>query len=70
VGVDSTDHGFVISYGAADDGIGVKPSDLLLLALGVCSAFNVPAILLKKHQKLTGLEVRVTAENEEAPPWT
>ncbi len=69
IGVDSTNHGIVISS-PGDNCIGVKPSDLLLLALGACSAFNVPDILRRKGQTLTGLEVHVTGENQENPPWT
>ncbi len=69
VGVDSTGHGIVIAS-PGDDSIGVKPSDLLLLALGACSAVNLPNILRRKKQALADLEVRVTAENEANPPWT
>ena len=50
--------------------IGMKPSELLLLSLGSCTAHDVVGILLKKRQKLTGLEVRVTAEQAPDPPWT
>ena len=70
VGVDSTGHGIVISSAGEDGGIGVKPSDLLLLALGSCTAYDVVAILQKKRQKLTGLTVRVTAEQQTEEPWT
>jgi putative redox protein len=70
VGVDSTGHGIVISSPGEDGGIGVKPSDLLLLALGSCTAYDVVAILQKKRQKLTGLTVRVTAEQQTEEPWT
>ena len=34
VGIDSTDHGIVVAGTKEDGKIGVKPSDLLLLALG------------------------------------
>lgn len=70
VGVDSTNHGIVISSSGRDGGIGVKPSELLLLALGSCTAYDVVAILQKKRQKLTGLEVRVRSEQQPEPPWT
>ncbi len=69
VGVDSTHHGIVIS-GTGEDGlIGAKPSELMLLALGSCTAYDVVGILQKKRQKLTGLEVCVTAEQDPEPPW-
>lgn len=70
VGVDSTDHGVVISSPGEGGGIGVKPSDLLLMALGSCTGYDVVNILQKKRQKLTGLEVMVTAEQQAEPPWT
>jgi putative redox protein len=70
VGIDSTQHSVVLA-GTGDDGrIGVKPSDMLLVALGTCTAHDVVAILQKKRQKLTGLEVRVTGEQEADAPWT
>jgi putative redox protein len=68
VGIDSTDHSVVIS--SPKDGVGVKPSDLLLIALGSCTAYDVVDILEKKRQKLTGLQVVVTGEQDEDPPWT
>lgn len=70
VGVDSTDHGIVIASAGDDGRIGAKPSDLLLLSLGSCTAYDVVNILQKKRQPLTGLEVRVTAEQQDNPPWT
>lgn len=70
VGVDSTEHGIVISSANEEGRIGVKPSDLLLLSLGGCTAYDVVNILVKKRQKLTGLEVMVTAEQQPDPPWT
>ncbi|MBN1310860.1 MAG: OsmC family protein [Anaerolineae bacterium] len=70
VAVDSTDHGIVISVPGEEGGIGAKPSDLLLMALGGCTAVDVVGILQKKRQKLTGLEIRVTSEQQPDPPWT
>lgn len=67
VGIDSTKHSVVIS--SPDDGIGVKPSDLLLLALGSCTAYDVVNILTKKRQHLTGLEVEISGEQLPDPPW-
>ena len=67
VGIDSTDHSVVMS--SPDDGIGMKPSDLLLVSLGGCTAYDVVSILEKKRQKLTGLEVAVSGEQDEESPW-
>ncbi len=68
VGVDSTQHGIVISA-ASESRIGSKPSDLLLMALGSCAATDVVSILEKKRQKLTGLLVSVTGAQQPDPPW-
>lgn len=70
IGIDGTDHAIVISSAGEDGKIGVRPTDLLLLALGSCTAYDVVSILTKKRQKLTGLEVQVTAEQREELPWT
>ena len=43
VGVDSTSHSVVLSSPA--DGIGMKPSDLLLISLAGCTAYDVVEIL-------------------------
>jgi len=45
----------------AENGTGLKPSDMLLLSLGGCSAVDVVSILAKQRQELTGLEMRVNA---------
>jgi putative redox protein len=50
--------------------IGMKPSDLLLVALCSCSAVDVVEILEKKRLKLTGLEICASAEQEKEAPWT
>ena len=68
VGTDSTKHSIVLSTG--HEGTGSKPSDLLLIALGACSAVDVVNILNKKRQKLTGLQVHVSGEQDADPPWT
>lgn len=69
VGIDSTRHSVVISGAGPEDGVGMKPAELLLIALGACSAFDVLDILEKKRQKVTGLEVRVHGEQDPEPPW-
>lgn len=68
VGTDSTNHSVVIS--SKDEGIGMKPNELMLAALGSCTAYDVVGILEKKRLKIEHLEVMVTAEQDEAPPWT
>jgi putative redox protein len=68
VGTDSTHHSVVLS--PADVGVGMKPSELLLVALGSCTAVDVVEILSKKRTTLLSLEIQVTGEQEVDPPWT
>jgi putative redox protein len=68
VGTDSTRHSVVLS--PADVGIGMKPSELLLVALGSCTAVDVVEILAKKRTTLTSLEIQITGEQDIDPPWT
>jgi putative redox protein len=50
-------------------GTGPKPIELVATALAGCTAFDVVTILRQKfHQKLTGYEVRVEADQAERPP--
>ena len=44
------------------------PMELLLVALGACTATDVVAILAKKRQKLDSLEVEVSGERTAEPP--
>ncbi len=44
------------------------PMELLLLALGSCTATDVVSILKKKRQKLDALEVQVSGERAPEPP--
>ncbi len=68
VGIDSTHHSVVLS--SQDDGVGVKPSDMLLIALASCMAVDVVEILSKKRMPLDSLEIITTGEQDADPPWT
>jgi putative redox protein len=68
IGTDSTNHSIVLS--TAKDGTGSKPSDLLLVALGACSGVDVVGILVKKRQDFTGLQIKVSGQQDTDPPWT
>jgi putative redox protein len=48
------------------------PMEMLLVALGTCTATDVVMILKKKRQELEALEVSVSGERAEEPPrvWT
>jgi putative redox protein len=48
---------------------GPKPIELVAAGLAGCTAFDVITVLRQKdHQKVTGYEVRVEAEQAERPP--
>ncbi len=49
--------------------LGLKPSDLLMLAAASCSAYDVVMILGKQREPLAGLEVTCTGKQEEEPPY-
>jgi putative redox protein len=68
IGVDSTQHSVVLS--TPDEGIGIKPSELLLIAVASCTAVDVVEILTKKRMPLTLLEVTTSGEQDPNPPWT
>jgi len=70
LGVDSSNHSVVMSSQDEENGTGVSPSELLLLSLAACTSYDVVSILTKKRQRLTGLEVTVTGEQDADPPWT
>jgi len=70
VGTDDSNHSVVMSSQDEENGTGMSPSQLLLVGLGGCTSYDVVGILEKKRQRLTGLEVTVTGEQEPDPPWT
>ena len=68
VGIDSTSHSVVLS--TPDEGVGIKPSELLLIAVASCSAVDVVEILAKKRMPLSYLEISASGEQDQNPPWT
>jgi putative redox protein len=68
IGTDSTQHSVVLS--TQDEGTGMKPSELLLVAVGACTAVDVVNILEKKRTPLDSLEIEVSGEQQADPPWT
>ena len=70
VGIDSGKHSVVLSAQDDENGTGVSPSRLLILSLAGCTSYDIVNILQKKRQQLTGLEVTVTAQQDDEPPWT
>ncbi len=53
-----------------ENGIGFKPSDLLLIALGGCTGIDAVSIMSKQQQKLTDLGINISGEQDPDPPWT
>ena len=70
VATDSTKHSLVMSTQDEENGTGLKPSELLLIALGGCTGVDVVSILKKRRQNLSSLEIQLTAEQDPNPPWT
>jgi putative redox protein len=67
IGVDSGNHSVVLSTSA--DNVGMKPSELLLVALASCTAVDVVDILQKKHIDLKSVTIRISGEQDTEPPW-
>jgi putative redox protein len=49
---------------------GVKPSDLLLMAVASCSSYDVVEILTKQREPLEGLKVVCSGDQLPDPPYT
>lgn len=72
VGSDSNGHSVAIGK-SPEPGFewgGIKPSDLLLLAVASCTAFDVIDILLKQREPLVDLKVVCQGEQQSDPPYT
>ena len=67
IGVDSTKHAVLMS--SPEEGVGMKASELLLVALATCSSYDVVSILEKRKVDLQKLEVQVSGEQAVDPPW-
>jgi putative redox protein len=67
VGTDERNHTVVLS--GDDPATGVSPSQMLLIGLSACTAYDVVDILAKKRKPLTMLEVTATGEQDADPPW-
>lgn len=67
VATTGTEHHLLLDDAAG--GTGPKPIELIAVGLAGCTAFDVITILRQKyHQKVTGYEVRVEADQAERPP--
>lgn len=71
LGSDSNGHSVVIGR-SPDPGFvwaGIKPSDLLLLAVGSCAMYDVTEIMEKQRQPLVHLKVICDGEQMSEPPY-
>jgi putative redox protein len=67
IGIDSSKHSVVLS--TVSEGVGMKPAELVLVALSACTAVDVVDILAKKRTPLTSLEIIASGEQDPNPPW-
>ena len=68
VGTDSSKHSVVISSQDEDNGTGMRPLDMLLVALAGCTGMGVVDILQRKRQDLIDFEINISGEQEDDPP--
>lgn len=68
VGTDSSKHSVVISAQDEDNGTGMRPLDMLLVALGGCTAMGVVHMLQAKRQDLLDFEINISGEQDDEPP--
>ena len=64
-----TGSGHTLTLDDAAGGTGAKPIEMVAVGLAGCTAFDVITVLRQKyHQKVTGYQVRVEADQAERPP--
>lgn len=56
------------SEGIGGEGKGVRPMELVLMALGSCSVFDLTTILNKQRQEIEDIQVDVQAERRDTVP--
>ncbi|MBF0559270.1 MAG: OsmC family protein [Nitrospirae bacterium] len=70
VGESGTKHEIIMDadakYGGTDKGM--RPMEMLLVAIGGCSGMDVASVLQKKRQQIEGIEIKVTGTNAEVHP--
>ncbi len=67
IGTTGSEHHIVLDDAAGRTG--AKPIELVAIAFAGCTAFDVITVLRQKyHQRITGYEVRVEADQAERPP--
>ena len=56
------------SEGIGGEGKGVRPMELVLMALGSCSVFDLTTILQKQRQEIEDIQVEVEGDRREEIP--
>ena len=56
------------SEGIGGEGKGIRPMELVLMALGSCSVFDLTTILNKQRQEIEDIQVDVQAERRDTVP--
>lgn len=74
VGESGTGHAFVMDAapGVGGKNTGMRPMELLLIAIGGCTGMDVASILRKKRQNFTGLTMEVRGkwvDSEKTPKY-
>ena len=67
VGMDDNKHAVVLSGEKVPNGM--RPSQMLMIALSACTAVDVVEILTKKRTPPSRLEIAATGEQDPEPPW-
>jgi putative redox protein len=72
VGTDSNGHSIVIGRTSDDQHPwdGIKPSDLLLLAVASCAVYDVVEILTKQREPVRDLRVQCSGDQMAEAPYT
>ena len=72
VGTDSNGHSIVIGKmpERKEEFIGVKASDLLLMAVASCAAYDVIEILRKQREPMRNLIIDCHGDQQTEPPYT
>jgi len=72
--VASDSHGHSVVIGKSPDPehewAGIKPSDLLLMSVASCSAYDVVEILTKQRTNFRDLKVICSGDQKSEPPYT
>ncbi|MEM0287441.1 MAG: OsmC family protein [Nitrososphaerota archaeon] len=68
VAYDDKGHSVLIDAASNDSRVALRPTQLLMAAVGSCSAVDVVNILKKMKKELISLKVMVTGEREEGFP--